>query len=126
SAGASVSDETGYIGGIIVPFPPVIILGTGAVTVNGANATWNNTGTLTILNGTLTVSGGGKVTNTNGIASAFSGMATTTTVTGAGSTWTNTGTFGVGGDGTNTVTIADGGLVKVTGQATISRGGLLN
>ena len=71
SAGASVSDQAGSIGGFFVPFPPVLILGTGAVTVTGSNATWTNSGTLNVFNGTLLVSGGGKVSNTNGLVSAF-------------------------------------------------------
>ena len=41
------------------------------------------------------------------------------TVTGAGSTWTNSGTVVVGGQGTGTLTIQDGGTVNSGGGGSI-------
>ena len=41
------------------------------------------------------------------------------TVTGAGSTWTNTGTLVVGGQGTGTLTIQDGGTVNSGGGGSV-------
>lgn len=113
SAGASVTDQFGVIGAFGD--------GGGTVTVAGANASWTSTNALLMANGTLTISGGGKVSDVDGVGGADSpSRSTTTTVTGAGSTWTNTGTLRLGGyGGTDTLTIADSGSVKVTGQATI-------
>ena len=45
----------------------------------------------------------------------FAGRAGTVTVTGAGSNWTNAGTVVVGGQGTGTLTIQDGGTVNSAG-----------
>jgi T5SS/PEP-CTERM-associated repeat protein/autotransporter-associated beta strand protein len=87
----------------------------GSVVVDGANSTWNITGTL--YNGyngtgTLTISNGGSVTSASNFVGYNAGSNGTVTVTGANSTW-NLESSGlvVGNAGTGNVTIANGGSV---------------
>jgi T5SS/PEP-CTERM-associated repeat protein/autotransporter-associated beta strand protein len=116
SGRGSVTDDLGVIGAS----------GVGTVMVNGANASWTNREQLTLTRGTLSITNGGKVSDVSGIISTFTSGSAAATVSGAGSTWTNTGTLEIGGTGSNALTITDGGLVTVAGQATIRPGGLVN
>jgi T5SS/PEP-CTERM-associated repeat protein len=103
----------------------------GTVSVTGPNATWTTAQVLGMGNGSFTISAGGKVTAGDAvIASNSAGLSTTTTITGAGSTFTVTGRldlgFGSPPFGTDVMTIADGGLLKVNGLVAIRRGGTLH
>ena len=101
---------------------------TGLVTVSGTDAsgnasTWTNSGFLCVgVNGgtgTLTIRDGGRVTSTNGSIASATGSTGTVTVSGTdasgnASIWTNSGFLEVGGSGTATLNIADGGRVTNT------------
>lgn len=93
----------------------------GAVTVNGSNALWNNTGLLIVGNagsGRLDVLAGGQVNVTDG--TSFSGHVTVgdsgsgeLRVDGAGSVFSTTGLLYVGRQGgMGTLTIENGGVVN--------------
>lgn len=90
---------------------------TGTVTVTGAGSTWTNSGSLYVGRagtGTLRIENGGTVTNGIGYIGASSpGGAGTVTVTGAGSSWINSDNLYIGLSGTGTLTIEDGGTVRV-------------
>jgi T5SS/PEP-CTERM-associated repeat protein len=102
----------------------------GAVTVNGANALWNNTGLLIIGNngtGTLDVLGGGQINVTNG--TTFGGRVTVggngtgsgeLHVDGAGSVLSSSQELWVGDSGTGEVAVSGGGTV-VSGGARVGR-----
>ena len=112
AAGGSVSSVSGFIGDGV---------GSGAVTVTGADAngnasSWTNSDGLHIGydgTGTLTVENGGAVSSTNGFIGQFEGGTGTATVTGVGSTWTNSEALYIGIYGTGTLTIADGAEMTV-------------
>ncbi len=63
----------------------------------------------------LAVQNGGTLTDFGGFVGDLPGSRGTATVSGAGSTWTNTGTIVVGGLGTGTLTIQNGGTVNSGG-----------
>jgi len=87
----------------------------GDVTINGANSSWSNNGTLYlgyVGNTTLKVEAGGALSNTHGYLGFNSGSSGNATVTGADSTWTSTGEFRVGHLGNGTLNIEDGGSVS--------------
>lgn len=115
SDGGSVTNRTGYIAHGSSP--------TGKVTVTGAGSTWGNSSQLYVGylgNGTLEVLAGGLVTSTDGYLSFSPGASgSTALVAGSGSTWQNSGVLEVGRLGTGTLTVADGGLVSVGGNALI-------
>ena len=117
--GASVSNSTGTIG---LESPS-----SGTVTVEGAGSTWTNSTMLYVGHegtGTLTVTNGGAVWDTMGAyLGARAGGMGTVTVDGAGSTWSNSGNLSVGGHGTGTLTISDGGAVSNGIAAYIGYGG---
>ncbi|PZQ83595.1 MAG: autotransporter outer membrane beta-barrel domain-containing protein [Ancylobacter novellus] len=108
SDGARVTNRTAYVG--------EYSQSTGAVTVTGAGTVWD-TGTFLSVSdggaGTLTISDGGTVlTNGTGIVGNWSGLQASVTVTGPGSTWNGgNSTFYVGGGGTATLNILNGGSV---------------
>ncbi|WP_430512719.1 hypothetical protein [Pannonibacter phragmitetus] len=93
---------------------------TGAVTVTGASSSWTIDDELYVGEdgtGTLTITAGGSVSNVSGYIGDGDGSGFVT-VTGADSngnvsSWTNSSTLDVGYYGTGTVTIADGGEVRV-------------
>ena len=60
----------------------------------------------------LTIQTGGTLTDSFGTIGNLPGGLGTVTVIGAGSSWTNVGTVVVGGLGTGTLTIQDGGTVN--------------
>lgn len=105
-----------------------------AITIDGAGSSFTTPyrlylGNATNSTATVTVSGGGKLnTGYTNIASASDATAATAdmvTVTGAGSLWTISDTLGsgagdlqgltIGGAGKGTLTITDGGVVRVNG-----------
>ena len=91
-------------------------MGTGTVTVDGANSTWTNSGDLNVGQSgiaTLNITNGGAVSNTTGSVSS-SGGTCSVTVDGANSTWTNSGTLSIGSSGPATLNITDGGAVSNT------------
>ena len=67
----------------------------------------------------MTVQNGGTLTDFGGFVGNLPGSQGTVTVSGAGSTWTNTGTIVVGGLGTGTLTIQDGGVVNSGGGGSV-------
>ena len=96
---------------------------TGTVTVNGAGATWTNTGNLFVgrnATGTLNIDSGGTVSSVFGHVGGCAGCSTnafgSATVNGAGSTLTSTSALIVGDSGTGQFTISGGGRV-ITGAA---------
>jgi outer membrane autotransporter protein len=116
SQGGTVSNIEGYVG--YQADQANNVTGSGTVTVTGTGSTWTNSGALFVGfygNGTLTIADGGKVSNTNSSIGHHPGITGTVTVTGAGSIWTNTGplTLGYVGTSTGTLTIANGGEVRV-------------
>ena len=85
----------------------------GSVTTQDLVVGQSGVGALAVQNGgTLTDFGGGFVGD-------LPGSQGTVTVSGAGSTWTNAGTIQVGGLGTGTVTIQNGGTVNSGGGVSI-------
>ncbi|MDR2858562.1 MAG: hypothetical protein LBV50_12065, partial [Novosphingobium sp.] len=97
---------------------------TGTVVVDGAGSVWTNSGNLSIGgagDGTLFIQNGGSVVSndqvTIGESSAGTGLAI---VVGAGSRWTIDDDLIVGGNGSGTLYVLDGGLVSST--ATVDAG----
>ena len=90
---------------------------TGIVTVTGPNSSWTNADLLYVT-GTLLVSDGGKVTSGSGMIAVDQTFDDadigTATVDGFGSSWTNAGKLTVGGGGTATLIVRNGGLVSNT------------
>jgi len=121
-AGASVSAPLSRIG----------LGGAGTVTVDGSGSSWTNGGELGvgdnisfIGNGTLTILNGGSVSNSNGFVGSTAPLSNpgtgAVTVSGAGSTWTNNGNLSLGdGPDTGTLSVADGALVHVAGELSIT------
>ncbi|OJU06198.1 MAG: hypothetical protein BGN87_13100 [Rhizobiales bacterium 65-79] len=88
---------------------------TGAVAVDGAGSTWEDSSYLVVGgygSGALTVSNGGSVANAQGVIGDQTGSDGTVTVDGAGSTWTNTDNLYVGNSGIGTLTVSGGGGVS--------------
>jgi fibronectin-binding autotransporter adhesin len=115
-AGASIGREAGS---------------SGSVTVTGAGSTWTNSnGVLSVGrfgSGSLTIQSGGVVSGVVGIINDEGGTGTAL-VDGIGSAWTNTGDLTVGdedlgGPGTGTLTIQNGGAVSTGGMLTVGRFG---
>ena len=107
--GGTLSDSSGFVGNLSGSV--------GTVTVTGAGSSWANSGTLLVGGmgrGTLTIQDGGTLSSDGGSVGQSPGSNGTVMVTGAGSTWTNgvssTG-LTIGGFGTGTLTIANGGQV---------------
>ena len=99
----------------------------GTATVTGAGSMWEMPGDFAVGYkgaGTLTISGGG-VFKSGDVYLGFqsSGSVGTATVTGKGSVWNVDDILYVGGEGTGTLTIANGGLVSVGGTLTIDFNG---
>ena len=69
----------------------------------------------------LTIQSGGTVTDAFGAVGNLPGSQGTVTVTGAGSTWTNIGNVVVGGLGTGTLTIQNGGTVNSGGGGSVGQ-----
>ena len=67
----------------------------------------------------LVIQNGGTLTNIGGFIGNLPGGLGTVTVSGAGSRWTNVGTLVVGGLGTGTLTIQDGGTVNSGGGGSV-------
>ena len=65
----------------------------------------------------LTIQTGGTLANSFGTIGNLPGGLGTVTVTGAGSSWSNAGSIVVGGQGTGTLTIQDGGTVNSAAAA---------
>ena len=102
-----VNNLSGYIGDMA---------GTsGVVTVDGARATWENHGNLSIGysgDGKLTISNGGSVSNGDGYIGRQEFGSGVVTVDGAGSTWENKGHLFIGYSGDGNLTIINGGSVS--------------
>jgi len=105
-SGGTVSNVNAYIGDTAGSV--------GSITVNGG--TWTNTGNLGVGyygKGTLLIENGGTVSSAEGnIGWQASSTNSSATVTGTGSTWTNSLDLDVGGSGTGSLTISDGGAVN--------------
>ncbi|MBN1851311.1 MAG: hypothetical protein JW829_01255, partial [Pirellulales bacterium] len=89
----------------------------GWAIVDGADATWTNSGGLSVgLSGlgSLSILNGGSVLGTYGSLGFNSGGIGTATIDGNGSTWTNTETLAVGVDGSGTLSIQGGGCISNT------------
>ncbi len=95
---------------------------------NGAKLTVNG-GTGFDVSGILNVQAGGIFDNTTGYIGRLSGTSGNATVSGSGSQWNNSGGLYIGSDagvgGSGTLTIADSGLVDVTGTTKLSGLGTL-
>ena len=94
----------------------------GTVTVTGAGSTWNSYYIVVGGNGmgTLTITGGGTVASLLGGSIGTSNLGDDgvgmVTVDGSGSTWTSSGDLGdlyVGGSGSGTLNVTNGGAVSV-------------
>lgn len=93
----------------------------GIVTLDGAASSWTNSGIVFVGRsgtGTLTIRNGGKL-NSSGVSTIFggilgdaSGSSGAVTVDGAQSSWTNFALLAVGGSGTGSLTISNGGAVS--------------
>ncbi len=97
----------------------------GTVTVDGAGSIWENSSSLTVGHlgeGALSITRGGAVNNTDGrIGNRFDSIGKVT-VDGTGSTWANRDLY-TGNNGSGTLTITAGGLVKVARTLTIDGNG---
>ena len=69
----------------------------------------------------LTIQSGGTVTDAFGAVGNLPGSLGTVTVTGAGSNWSNAGSVVVGGLGTGTLTIQNGGTVNSGGGGSVGQ-----
>ncbi|MCL2713605.1 MAG: autotransporter outer membrane beta-barrel domain-containing protein [Alphaproteobacteria bacterium] len=108
-AGGAVSSSSGVIGSQSTSL--------GWVTVNGPDASWKNSTSLTIGRsgtGWLTITGG-RVSNSSGTIGQNRGSSGTVTISGAGATWTNSDILMVGREGTGTLVIRDGAVVTSAG-----------
>ena len=91
--------------------------GQGSVTVTGPGSSWSTAGDLVVGgsgSGMVTVQSGGAVSSATGSLGQSSGSNGVVTVSGAGSSWTlgPGGGLNIGGFGTGTLAIADGGRVN--------------
>jgi len=95
---------------------------TGVINVTGSSSAWTNTGPLSVGEygtGTLGIASGAQVSNTSdGQIGVYEGSTGSVTVTGSGSQWTNSARLYVGYDGSATLLISNGGLVRVDGTTT--------
>ncbi len=108
-AGGVVTSFEGYVGREAG--------GTGAATVAGEGARWENTYGLVVGDagtGTLDIGAGGVVESDGGYIGVFTGGTGTVTVRGAGARWENTARLYVGDEGTGTLNIGAGGVVQNT------------
>ena len=103
----------------------------GSVSIDGAGSDWTATGEFTVGyygTGTVHVMAGASLeTGSSDSAVGFvlgeqAGGSGAATITGAGSTLTNSGEFIIGGAGTGSLTIADGGDVTTRGSADLGNG----
>jgi len=128
--GALTVSNGGQVLGIVKPRPTIWILGQsfdGSVVVTdpGSKLVTNAPLHLGITAaGSLTVQNGATASTLSAQIGRFEGASGIVTVTGASSSWTTTGDVYVGGDnlgagGSGELEIADSGLVKVTGSATV-------
>lgn len=95
--------------------------GSGTVTLDGEDSSWENTGLLTVgggSQGTLTVRNGATVTT--GSATVANGANAELTVTGSGSAWTSTGAHYFGVAGNATVSVLNGAQMS-TGDTVVAR-----
>ena len=92
---------------------------TGLVNIIGNGSTWSVSEYLTIgcggLTGVLNIEDGGGVSNCDGHIALESGSVGYVTVAESGSNWSNSGNLSLGRDGTGSLTVEDGGHVRVDG-----------
>lgn len=106
----SNAPPSGTVGVTINTPSASIVLG-----VNGA-ATGRTTGLImNSASGSLTVQNGSVLNSTGGVVSSSAGRVNTISVTGEGSQWLIGGALNVGGTGSATLNILDGGLVSAQG-----------
>ncbi len=119
-AGSSVSNAVGYVG-----YQSTSV---GIVTVEGANSVWTNTSSLNIGyfgSATLNILDGGEVTTaTTGVVATQGGSDGIVNVQGLNSTWAVAGNLFVGGGGTGTLNIENGGTVTNAFTGRIGSGGV--
>lgn len=90
---------------------PLTKLGDGTLELTGTNSSLR--GGLTVDGGTLAIANGGSITTGAGIIGNSVGSSGTVTVAGQGSSWATTSSrITVGGSGTGTLAISDGGQVS--------------
>jgi T5SS/PEP-CTERM-associated repeat protein len=86
----------------------------GAVTVDGSNALWKNSTSLTVGNagtGNLSVQNRGTVNAVSGYIGYVANSTGEVTIDGANSLWSNTGSLNVGYQGTGNLLVQNGGAV---------------
>jgi fibronectin-binding autotransporter adhesin len=83
--------------------------GAGSWTLTGQSTL---SGDVSIIRGALRLEAGGSLSSVGGHIASMTGLLGAATVTGTGSRWTLSGGLYVGDLGTNTLTVADGGLVS--------------
>ena len=114
NGGSTITSNIGYLG--------VTTGAAGTVTIDGAGSTWTDThvdnlwdgslGVGDMGNGTLRITNGGSFTSPgSGYIGYGSGGSGTLIVDGAGSTWSGLSELNVGGSGTATLRITNGGTV---------------
>jgi fibronectin-binding autotransporter adhesin len=112
--GGQVSDNFGYIA-------PAGSNATGAVTVDGANSQWTNSGNLIIAEGgpdgegdtgSLAITNGGRVRNSTACIGCGAGASGAVTVAGTNSNWNNTALLYVGEGGDGSLDISAGGSIN--------------
>jgi fibronectin-binding autotransporter adhesin len=106
-AGGMVTDTDGHLG--------YFSGSTGYAVVTGTGSQWTNSGDLYFGYqggaGTLHIQAGGTVSNTDGYLGYYSGVTAEATVNGTNSLWTNSGILYIGGSGSGTLRVEDGGQV---------------
>lgn len=103
----SNAPPSGVVGVTINTPSASIVLG-----VNGAATGRTNGFIMNSASGSLTVQNGSVLNSTGGVVSSFAGRVNTITVTGEESQWLIGGSLSIGGMGSATLNILDGGLVS--------------
>lgn len=116
--GKMISSASALVGGQLATNSRAI------VTVSGPGSEWNVTGAFNARRGTVTIADGGVVTAASGVIGFDAGIGLTNPsmdliVTGAGSRFETSGTLAItnstAGNSRGTITIGDGGVVRVGG-----------
>jgi T5SS/PEP-CTERM-associated repeat protein len=115
--GAAVRTQSGSIG-------TSAFSSNNIVTVSGEGSIWSNSSTFSVGVGSgnaVAISNGGTLVSSNGwISSAAGSSNNAVLVFGNGSIWTNVSKVTVGGAGSGTLTIANGGIVAAPAGITIA------
>ena len=102
----------------------------GSVLISGAGSQWDNSGFLDVGSsgsGSLVIRSGATVSNASaGIGFNSSNGIGVATVAGFGTQWVNAGNLIIGTNGTGTLNIQAGALVRVDGQTSVGNNGVVN